>query len=87
MNNTAIDSESFGTLCICSVRYALGRRTYMPALIKNIIMEHSSVLSNKDISVLIRDIENPFNGYGDECDKAVWMTLLEYLKNLKGEQE
>lgn len=30
----------FGTICLCAMRYALGRQTYMPGLVQDFIKAH-----------------------------------------------
>lgn len=75
-----LDQDELGIFCICAERYALGRRTYMPSIVCAIINQHRYELSDRDLYVLIQDIENPYGGYGDECDKAHWMDLLIALK-------
>lgn len=49
-----------GTLRImlfCSFRYALERKSYMPAYIRDIIKEHIAVLNKADLRELILEIE------------------------------
>lgn len=82
-NSHQLDQDELGILCVCAERYALGRRTYMPSLICGIIQSLVSELSDKDIYVLVNDIESQRDragGLGDECDKADWMDLLIALK-------
>lgn len=79
-NSHQLEQDELGTLCICAERYALGRRTYIVSSVCGIISSLVFELSDKDIYVLIQDIEEPFGGYGDECDKFEWMKLLEFLR-------
>lgn len=79
-NSHQLEQDELGTLCICAERYALGRRTYMPREICGIIQSLVSELSDKDICVLIKDLECPYVDHGDECDKIEWMNLLEFLR-------
>ena len=71
----SISKEDFGTLCICAVRYSMGRRTYMPSMVQNIVREHLSDLSENDINVLLQDkaFQARMDMYGDPCDKADWL--------------
>lgn len=79
--------RDLGSLCICAVRYALGRRTYMASIIAGQVARLAYNLDSVDISVLIRDIENPDGGYGDDCDEKEWMMLLDRLKAVRRERE
>lgn len=80
------DIRGLGSLCICSVRYALGRRTYMPSVVAGQIAAVADKLDLIDIDVMIRDIENPYGGYGDPCDEVIWKWLLEELKKRRSEK-
>ena len=71
--------DDFGTLCICSVRYALGRQSYMPRLVQDIIRPQLPILSNKDLFVIERDIAeaDKWGGYGHPViDEPGWMRFL-----------
>lgn len=69
-------------MLISALRYALGRRTYMVSLTAEYIAGEIPKLSDQCKAVMIKDIEQrEMYGYGDECDKAEWMWLLEQLKD------
>lgn len=75
------------TLMICSVRYALGRMTYMPSMIQAIIAGKIHQLSENCLKVLIDSIEthgglgqhNPAV-YGDPYDYRNWMIFKSRLE-------
>ena len=72
--------DNFGAVCNCAVRYALGRRTYMPSLVIDFITPHLNELSDKTLWCFQRDLEerkNSFFDFGDEFDKANWMSFLD----------
>lgn len=79
------------TLMICSVRYALGRMTYMPSMVQDIIRCKIHQLSENCLKVIIDSIEthgglgwhNPA-AYGDPYDYRGWM---EFNTELKRELE
>lgn len=75
--NGKIDDISM--ILVSAERYALGRQTYIVQWTCEIIKNNLHLLSDKDRQVMIRDIESPIS-YGDECDKAEWLKLLEILK-------
>ncbi len=72
-------AEDMPMILVSAERYALGRRTYIVQWTCEIIDENMHLLSEKDKKVMIRDIEQAYS-YGDECDKQMWMLLLEKLR-------
>ena len=86
----------FGTICLCAVRYALGRQTYMPGLVQDFIRAHINEIDGNAIKVMIRDIEEndkisehklsngsimKIDGLGDtKIDRPGWERLREFLK-------
>lgn len=73
-------NDNFGAVCNCAVRYAVGRRTYMPSLVIDFITPHLGELSDKTLWCFQRDLEERKNGFfdfGDEFDKANWMNFLD----------
>jgi hypothetical protein len=52
----AIREEDLGTLLLCSMRYSIGRHTYMPSEICRIINTHKDELSNVNKELLAKDI-------------------------------
>ena len=71
-----IDQEDFGTLCVCALRYCHGRETYMPGLVQSIVKQYLSVLSDKDVGVMLDDcdFQRRFNLFGNEqIDKPGWV--------------
>lgn len=76
-----IDSEDFGTLAICSIRYCQGRETYMPELVRGIIRPHLSELSDKDLQVMINDCECQYAFGNEYIDKPKWIEWRDMLLN------
>ena len=75
------NQEDFGAMIISSVRYALGRRTYIVAWTCGFIINNKHLLTEEDRNVIIKDIRSQEKfGYGDECDKQEWLRLLEVLE-------
>ncbi len=72
--------EDISAMLVGAVRYALGRRTYIVDWTCEFIKNNMHLLLEKDKKVIIRDIEQQKNyGYGDKCDEACWLALLDYL--------
>ena len=71
-----LDNEDFGTLAICAIRYCQGRETYMPGLVRGILLPFLKELSDKDLQVMINDCDyqERYNLYGNESiDKPGWL--------------
>lgn len=81
-----IDGD-FGTICICAVRYSLGRQSYMPKLVIDYIKEHIAEIDDRAIRVIIRDINDAENdewkyALGDpNIDKPEWIAFKNFLQN------
>lgn len=71
--------DDFGTICNCAVRYAVGRRTYMPSLVIDFITPHLSELTDKTLWCFQRDLYQRLDegfDFGDEFDLQNWMNFL-----------
>ena len=72
--------DDFGAICNCAVRYAVGRRTYMPGLVIDFITPHLSELTDKTLWCCQRDLYQRLDegfDFGDEFDLQNWMSFLE----------
>lgn len=78
-----INKDDLQDLIIFAQRYTIGRMTYAPSLFKNIVLKHLSDLEDSVIQIIITDIEQERNrdNLGMECDKVIWLSLLETLKS------
>ena len=57
--------DDFFTIIICAIRYALGRRTYMPSLVCGYASRYIKQIPTKDLYVISRDIrEHGSRSYG-----------------------
>lgn len=67
------------TLAVCSVRYALGRQTYITYDVARIVRERWSMLLEQDQATIRRDIERALaeGKAGDpQIDGVAWYRLL-----------
>ena len=77
-----VTAEDFGTLAICAIRYCKGRQTYMPDLVRSIIVPHLPDISDKDLGVMIEDCElqGRMDLYGNKTiDIQGWIRWRELL--------
>lgn len=83
-NKLQIDpaNDDFGLMMNCAVRYAIGRRTYMPSAVIGFITPLLSEINDRTLHCLDQDIVDAkySGGYGDECDKRDWMNFHEAVK-------
>lgn len=70
-----INTNDFGALCVCAVRYCIGRRTYMPGLIQDIVREHFEDIPTNDLQVILKERDVPVRI--DPCDQAGWLKFWE----------
>ena len=81
-----LDNENFGILCICALRYCMGRETYIPDLIRGIVKPFLRLLTDKDIGVMLNDCDFQAHSgcYGDESiDKPGWLEWQTILNDEK----
>ena len=78
------NTEDFGFVCICAVRYCLGRRTYMPWSVMSFIKPFLSALSDNTLYVMARDIAEADNLGDAEIDAPMWA---EFLTEIEKERE
>lgn len=72
--------DDFGCVLNCAVRYALGRRTYMPSLVCDYIKPLLPYLNNRTVWCFKQDIQDHKRlgfSYGDGCDERTWMDFLD----------
>lgn len=77
-----LQDDNFGTMLNCAVRYALGRRTYMPSLVIGFITPLLPKLSSKTVWCFDQDVTDAkyTGGYGDHCDEKDWLRFREAVR-------
>lgn len=78
------NTEDFGFVCLCAVRYCLGRRTYAPGIVMGFIKTFLPTLNDKALYVMARDIAEADNLGDAEIDAPMWM---EFLAEIREEQK
>ena len=87
MIKLTLDEQDFGTVCVCALRYAMGRMTYMPSLVRDFVRPLLPRLPDKTIKVMVDDcdFQRRMNAYGDDrIDKPDW---IKWEKEVKAELE
>lgn len=77
-----IKSADLKLLMVCAFRYSLGRRTYMPELVTELIENYWKIFNENDWKQFIEDIEfnQNFNNLGDDCGIETWKNFEEFCK-------
>lgn len=78
-----LQSDDFGAVLNCAVRYAIGRQTYMPSLVIDFITPLIPHLNNRTLWCFDQDVTNAKweGGYGDpRCDEPKWLKFLEDVR-------
>ena len=83
MNDITITDDEFQQFIIYAERYAIGRMTYVPSEVNQIIRKYLPRISSNTLGVLIQDIELEADRdmLGMDFDKKMWLALLDTLKN------
>ena len=83
MTDITITNKEFQQFIIYAERYAIGRMTYVPSAVNDIILKYLPFIANNTLGVLIQDIELEANRemLGMDFDKKMWLALLDALKN------
>lgn len=82
VNWFSIEADTdFSTIVGCALRYALDRYTYMPSTVKGFIERHIEAITEKDLNVMISDIEDKMKyNYNKEFPyKELWLELRDNL--------
>lgn len=77
-------NDDFGSICVCAVRYSLGRRTYMPHLVMGFIRPLLPDMPRRALWCMEQDVaEAVRNGVcGDEkIDKPAWVGFLAAVRD------
>jgi hypothetical protein len=85
VSTARIDSDRLGTLCVCAVRYALGRQSYVVADVARIVIAYKRHLSGNDVAVVLRDVQEAerIGGLGAECDAREWIRMVDELEHME----
>jgi len=82
-----IDHKDTSLLMLLSLRYCMGRMTYMPEMIRDMEVKYN-LLNDIDRTTAIRDIDSvdlyhqPGSSLWDDAANADWREFAEYLKGI-----
>ena len=89
MTDITITDDEFQQFIIYAERYAIGRMTYVPIEVNQIIRKYLPRISSNTLGVLIQDIELEADRdmLGMDFDKKMWLALLDTLRNEREERK
>ena len=77
-------NKNFETILLCAVRYAIGRRTYIPSLVIDYITPLLPYLSEDVLKLIVNEIVQRYTyegALGDEkIDKPYWEQFLRKIR-------
>jgi len=83
-----VKKEDLRTLLLATMRYSIGRMTYMPDLSSELIRKHKEVLNEYDLKQIIKEIEEHdvelegtglrTSELGMDCDVQTWHNLRDW---------
>ena len=89
-------SDNLYTVAVCAVRYALGRRTYMPGLVTDWIKANfTGKIPKGTCEIMLRDIQEQreygervgHDSLGDPCDVKTWEKFEDWLLKERDREE
>lgn len=89
-----VGEDDFGLILNCAVRYAIGRKTYVPMSVVEYIVPLLTELNDTTIDCFISDleeeqsmIENGIGSWGFYEDEKMWLNFLELCRNEKSRRK
>ena len=76
-----ISDSDFRLILLSAMRYAMGRKTYMPSVIADYIKRHLQLLDDKFLTLAADDIQRYLEDYAEhEANSDPWQNLLDALE-------
>lgn len=76
-----ISDSDFRLILLSAMRYAMGRKTYMPSVVADYIKRHLPHLDDKFLTLAADDIQRYLEDYAEhEANSDLWQNLLDALE-------
>lgn len=76
-----ISDSDFRLILLSAMRYAMGRKTYMPSVVADYLKRHIQLLDNKFLTLAADDIRQHLEDYAEhESNPDLWQNLLDALE-------
>ena len=80
------DSDS-RLILLSAMRYAMGRKTYMPSVVADYIKRHLQLLDDKFLTLAADDIQRYLEDYAEhEANSDLWQNLLDALETERSDR-
>lgn len=83
-NAAIINKEHMWTLLLCSVRYALGRATYMPHYVIELVERYRGLITDNQFRQIVEEVKKELEIYesnsrtlGHDIDHRAWRAFVE----------
>ena len=76
------EDSDFGLICICAMRYALSRKSYVPRVVRQYITKNNQLISNNDLKVMFDDITTSRIAEIDSLEQQEWLNFAGELQNM-----
>ena len=76
------EDSDFGLICICAMRYALSRKSYVPRVVRQYITKNNQLISNNDLKVMLDDITTNRIAEIDSLEHQEWLNFAGELQNM-----
>ena len=76
-----ISDSDFRLILLSAMRYAMGRKTYMPSVVADYLKRHIQLLDNKFLTLAADDIQRYLEDYAEhKANSDLWQNLLDALE-------
>ena len=76
--------SEFNTICVCAVRYAVGRKTYMPRLVMDYCLDNLALLKTETLYAIVKDVNDYYERFEpdqkDDFDYKEWIAFKVFLE-------
>ena len=76
------EDSDFELICICAMRYALSRKSYVPRVVRQYITKNDQLISNNDLKVMFDDITTNRIAEIDSLEQQKWLNFAGELQNM-----
>lgn len=79
---TGVASEDLGVIVVCAFRYALGRKSYLPSMMADLIIRYWKSIPERDrlrieveLTRALAENDDALRDLGWDCDVEAWQRL------------
>lgn len=76
--------SEFDAICVCAVRYSLGRKTYMPRLVMDYLKDNMELLKTQTLRTVVKDVNDYYERFEsdqkDDFDYKEWIAFKVFIE-------